>query len=73
MEESLFRDLKESLEDAVAYEKGKPNKCRICKTKMSDPANETEYLSSIPGMKKTIEDGLKTSISNCIPDNKVSW
>ena len=32
---------------------------------------ETLYLSSIPGMKEKIVEGLKTSIEDCIPENQV--
>ncbi len=32
---------------------------------------ETLYLSSIPGMKEKIVEGMKTSIEDCIPENQV--
>ena len=32
---------------------------------------ETLYLSSIPGMKEKIVEGLKTPIEDCIPENQV--
>ena len=32
---------------------------------------ETLYLSSIPGMKEKIVEGLNTSIEDCIPENQV--
>lgn len=34
---------------------------------------ETMYLSSIPGMKEHIIEGMKTPISECISENKVAW
>ena len=34
---------------------------------------ETLYLSSIPGMKAKIVEGMKTSIENCIPEDQVEW
>jgi antitoxin YefM len=34
---------------------------------------ETMYLSSIPGMKEKIIDGMKTPVSECIPENEVNW
>jgi antitoxin YefM len=34
---------------------------------------ETLNLSSIPGMKEKIVDGLKTPLSECIPESEVEW
>jgi PHD/YefM family antitoxin component YafN of YafNO toxin-antitoxin module len=34
---------------------------------------ETLYLSSIPGMKELIIEGIKTSVSECVPENEVEW
>lgn len=34
---------------------------------------ETLYLYSIPKMKEKIVEGLKTTISECIPENEVKW
>ena len=34
---------------------------------------ETLYLSSIPGMKEKIGEGLKTPIEDCIPEGQVEW
>jgi antitoxin YefM len=34
---------------------------------------ETLYLCSVPGMRKRIMEGLKTPISECIPENEVEW
>lgn len=34
---------------------------------------ETLYLSSIPGMKEKIVEGLKTPLEDCIPENQVEW
>jgi PHD/YefM family antitoxin component YafN of YafNO toxin-antitoxin module len=34
---------------------------------------ETLYLSSIPGMKERIVEGIKTPVSECIPENEVEW
>lgn len=34
---------------------------------------ETLYLSSIPGMKEKIVEGLNTSLEDCIPENQVEW
>ncbi|CAB1247832.1 Antitoxin [Ruminococcaceae bacterium BL-6] len=34
---------------------------------------ETLYLSSTPQMKETIMEGMKTPISECIPENEVKW
>ena len=34
---------------------------------------ETLYLSSIPGMKAKIVEGLKTPIEDCIPEDRVEW
>ncbi|MGM9668215.1 MAG: type II toxin-antitoxin system Phd/YefM family antitoxin [Faecousia sp.] len=34
---------------------------------------ETVYLSSIPGMKERIVEGLHTPISDCIPESEVQW
>jgi PHD/YefM family antitoxin component YafN of YafNO toxin-antitoxin module len=34
---------------------------------------ETLYLSSIPEVKTAIIEGLKTSISDCIPENEILW
>jgi antitoxin YefM len=34
---------------------------------------ETLYLCSVPGMRKRIMEGLKTPVSECIPENEVEW
>ena len=34
---------------------------------------ETLYLCSVPGMREKIMEGLKTPISECIPENEVEW
>ena len=34
---------------------------------------DTLYLSSIPGMKEKIVEGLKTPIEDCIPEDQVEW
>jgi len=34
---------------------------------------ETLYLSSIPGMKEKIVEGLNTSLEDCIPEDQVEW
>ncbi|NLJ70954.1 MAG: type II toxin-antitoxin system Phd/YefM family antitoxin [Clostridiaceae bacterium] len=34
---------------------------------------ETLYLTSVPGMKEIIKDGLATSISDCISEDEVEW
>ena len=34
---------------------------------------ETLYLSSIPGMKEKIVEGLNTPLDECVPEDKVSW
>ena len=34
---------------------------------------ETLHLSSIPGMKEKIMDGLKTPLSECVTESEVEW
>ncbi len=34
---------------------------------------ETLYLSSIPGMKEKIVEGLKTPLEDCIPEDQMEW
>lgn len=34
---------------------------------------ETLYLSSVPGLADKIKDGLNTSISECVPEDKMEW
>lgn len=34
---------------------------------------ETLYLSSIPGMKEKIVEGLNTSLEDCIPEDQVDY
>ena len=34
---------------------------------------ETLYLSSIPGMKEKIVEGLKTPLDECLPEDEVQW
>lgn len=34
---------------------------------------ETLYLSSAPGMKEKITEGLQTPLDNCIPESEVQW
>ena len=34
---------------------------------------ETVYLCSIPNMKERIIEGMKTPVSECMPENEVEW
>ena len=34
---------------------------------------ETLYLTSVPGMKEAIVDGMKTPLSECVPESEVEW
>lgn len=34
---------------------------------------ETLYLSSIPGMKERITEGMNTPVSECVSENEVEW
>lgn len=34
---------------------------------------ETIYFTSVPGMEKTISDGLKVEIKDCLSENEVEW
>ena len=34
---------------------------------------ETLYLMSVPGMKEKITEGMKTPLSECVPESKVEW
>ena len=34
---------------------------------------ETLYLSSIPGMKEKIVEGLETPLDECLPETEVQW
>ena len=34
---------------------------------------ETLYLNSIPGMTKSIIEGVNESLADCIPENMVEW
>ena len=34
---------------------------------------ETLHLSSLPGMKEKILDGLNTSLDECVPEEDVDW
>ena len=34
---------------------------------------ESLYLSSIPGVKEDIVKGLKTPVTDCVPENEVIW
>ena len=34
---------------------------------------ETMYLSSIPGMKEKIIEGMNTPVSECVPEDEVNW
>jgi len=34
---------------------------------------ETLYLTSIPGMKDKIIDGMNTPLEECVPEDKVEW
>ena len=34
---------------------------------------ETLYLSSTPGVKEKIIEGMNTPIEECIPENEVNW
>lgn len=34
---------------------------------------ETLYLTNVPGMKETITEGMKTPLSECLPESEVEW
>lgn len=34
---------------------------------------ETVYLSSIPELKEKIVEGIRTPLSECVPENEVNW
>ena len=34
---------------------------------------ETLHLSSVPGMKEKIVNGLKTPLPECVPESEVEW
>ncbi|MDD4691446.1 MAG: type II toxin-antitoxin system Phd/YefM family antitoxin [Eubacterium aggregans] len=34
---------------------------------------ETLYLSSVPGMKEKIVEGLNTPLAECLPEDAVQW
>ncbi|MGI6076465.1 MAG: type II toxin-antitoxin system Phd/YefM family antitoxin [Pyramidobacter sp.] len=34
---------------------------------------ETLYLTSVPGMKEKILEGLNTPLDECIPEDRVQW
>lgn len=34
---------------------------------------ETLFLCSAPGMKEKIQEGLNTSLEECVPENEVKW
>lgn len=34
---------------------------------------ETLYLSSLPGMRDQITEGLQTPLKDCIPEDEVEW
>ena len=34
---------------------------------------ETLYVSSVPGLKEDIAEGLKTPVSECVPESEVEW
>ncbi len=34
---------------------------------------ETLYLSKNPAVRQEIEEGLKSGLSECIPENEVEW
>lgn len=38
-----------------------------------DGLMETLYLSSSPGIKEKIAEGLHTSVEECLPENEVQW
>jgi hypothetical protein len=50
-----------SVREFIAFQKYKTKKCKA--PKMSD----SEYLMSIPGMMESIQDGIDTPLSECIP------
>lgn len=43
------------------------------KQTLSSGEIETLYLCAIPGLKKSLVEGMKTPVSECIPENEVSW
>lgn len=34
---------------------------------------ETIYLSSVPGLKETLLEGMKTPLEDCVPADEVEW
>lgn len=45
----------------------------LMKSLDSPEEDETLYLSSIPGMKEKLIDGLKTSVEECVSEEEVDW
>lgn len=45
----------------------------LMKSLDSPEEDETLYLSSVPGMKEKLIDGLKTPIEECVSEEEVDW
>lgn len=53
--------------------KGKDSEAILISKEDWEAIQETLYLISIAGMKESIIEGMKTSIEDCTPLNKVEW
>jgi prevent-host-death family protein len=53
------------------YVKGKRNKIVLLSQEDYESMQETLHLLSIPGLKESIQEGLKEDVSNCA--EKIDW
>lgn len=75
---NLRKNLFEYIDQAVNYNdvinvNTKNGNAVIISEKDYNSLMETLYLSSVPGLVDKIKDGLNTSISECVPEDKVEW
>lgn len=72
------KDIFEMLEQTIKYNEPinvntKDGNAVIISEEDYNGLMETLYLSSIPGMKEKIVEEMKTSIEDCIPEDRVEW
>ena len=78
MKVSFRKDIYELLEQAIKYNEPinvstKNGNAVILSEEDYNNLIETVYISSIPGLKEDIVEGLKEPLDNCLAEEDVEW
>lgn len=62
MNDNIFENLKESLEEAVAHKKGQPNRCRVTVREIPVPEYDAQKIASIRQKLNLSQKGLAAAL-----------